>query len=75
MPKTTEHDEARLLRDLIGRAPDAIVPTRMVSIEWRCDRCGEVFKTEQPVSCPAPCVRCGAVCFSTFAEWHGRSPH
>jgi rubrerythrin len=75
MANTSKEYENRLLRHLLGREPDAMAPTRMLSPEWRCDGCGEVFKTEQPLPCPAPCIRCGGVSFSTFEDWRRRSPH
>jgi hypothetical protein len=44
---TDEDDEVSLLSELFGRPPDAIARRRLQSTEWRCDGCGEVFKTER----------------------------
>ena len=65
MAKTSREEEERLLQELLGRAPNAQPRTRMLSVAWCCDACGEVFKTADSGPCPAPCVRCGGVCFSS----------
>jgi hypothetical protein len=56
---TTRKDEKAVLTRLLGRAPDRVVRERMRSTEWCCDGCGEVFKTKEPIPCPAPCLICG----------------
>ena len=48
----------------LGRAPDRVVGERMRSTEWCCDGCGEVFKTREPIPCPAPCPTCGGIAFT-----------
>jgi rubrerythrin len=62
--KTTGADEKAVLTRLLGRAPDRVVRERMRSTEWCCDGCGEVFKTGEPIPCPAPCPTCGGIAFT-----------
>jgi ribosomal protein S27AE len=30
---------------------------------WRCDACGDVTRSEEPIKPPSPCVRCGNIIF------------
>jgi hypothetical protein len=62
---TDEGAEVSLLTGLLGRPPDAVARRRLQSTEWRCDGCGEVFKTEERLACPAPCLKCGGIAFTS----------
>jgi hypothetical protein len=64
VPKTKRDEEKALLTRSLGRAPDRVVGERMRSTEWCCDGCSEVFKTREPIPCPAPCPTCGGIAFT-----------
>jgi hypothetical protein len=59
-------------RELIERLglPDEIVGPEdgLRSRAWLCFACGEVTISPEPISCPAPCERCGGRMFETWRE-------
>jgi hypothetical protein len=48
-----EHDVIRHM----GRFPEKIIPTggiRMMSKNWKCSKCNEVYESEEPVKSTCP---------------------
>ena len=50
--------------------PDEIVEASqaMRRRAWRCDACGDVVNSDVPIRVPAPCRKCGNICFEAISD-------
>ena len=35
---------------------------------WQCDACGDVVHSDVPIRMPAPCRKCGDICFEAISD-------